>query len=958
MEEDRESVGHFSILGKKFKKRNVRRHHSAKLRHLLGESTTHDTGNESDSNASEASTAVSEKSAVKLSSLINTSTRRISDDETMTANIDKASSGMILNGRAVNLEESEISDSTVNNEVSDLQSEQKREQKRTVSEECSGIAKITDGMRTMINKPIDEDKSNDFQYKELDSADKFIDGMRKGDDKEASSEIITDATDNSDGVATAEEDSPVNSQPAGNRTSIGNNNENVGNSNKLRRKNNLYDEQSMDRVHSSPSLVNKQAIPITKEDNCMMNNNGAEESLNNDDVFSDKLPSKDGLLSQFSERQSISNSEKQRKRHISSNASDFEKRMTSPLSSSRSSSVRSYSSSLPASIDSGLRMGFQEPHASVVVVAIDFGTTFSGYAFAFSRDPDSIHMMRKWEGGDPGVNNQKIPTTLLLRPEGQFHSFGFGARDSYHDLDPSEAKKWLYFEKFKMTLHFSEDLNPGVLIKAANGKPYPAVKVFAHALRFFKEHVLAELSDQSTARILEEDITWVLTVPAIWRQPAKQFMRTAAHEAGIASWDCSERLLIALEPEAASIFCRKLRIRDCIIEDDVRLRSQDCSLISEDFIGATQYIVVDCGGGTVDLTVHELDVSSGNLKELHRGTGGACGATGVDAEFENLLKRIFDAEFIERFKAKRPAGWVDLIIAFESKKRTARPGGSSALNISLPYSFIDYYKKKKRSSVETAIKKFKNHDIKWSSQGMLRIAPCVMEDLFNPVLRKITSHIQDLLDKPSLVNIQHLFLVGGFAESPLLQTAVRDEFGGRVRVIIPHDVGLTILKGAVLFGLDPTVVKVRRSAFTYGVGVLNKFNADKHDVSKRVVKDGVVWCKDIFDTFVKIDESVGLGDAVMRSYAPARASQKSTVINIYCSEKEQNLYTTDKKVKRCGQLRIEMPELKIEDIPLEKRSKPRELQATMLFGDTELKVTAIDVLTGKTARAVVDFLNY
>ncbi len=73
-------------------------------------------------------------------------------------------------------------------------------------------------------------------------------------------------------------------------------------------------------------------------------------------------------------------------------------------------------------------------------------------------------------------------------------------------------------------------LNPAVMLKAANGKAYPAVKVFAHALRFFKEHVLAELSDQSTAKILEDDITWVLTVPAIWRQPAKQFMRTAAHE--------------------------------------------------------------------------------------------------------------------------------------------------------------------------------------------------------------------------------------------------------------------------------------------------------------------------------------------------------------------------------------------------------------------------------------------
>ena len=91
-----------------------------------------------------------------------------------------------------------------------------------------------------------------------------------------------------------------------------------------------------------------------------------------------------------------------------------------------------------------------------VVAAIDFGTTYSGYAFSFTRDPDSIHMMRKWEGGDPGVNNQKTPTTLLLKPNGEFHSFGFSARDYYHDLEESEAKRWYYFEKFKMSLHSSQ----------------------------------------------------------------------------------------------------------------------------------------------------------------------------------------------------------------------------------------------------------------------------------------------------------------------------------------------------------------------------------------------------------------------------------------------------------------------------------------------------------------------
>ena len=127
--------------------------------------------------------------------------------------------------------------------------------------------------------------------------------------------------------------------------------------------------------------------------------------------------------------------------------------------SSRSGSIRSHNSrasSALASVDSGVRMSYIGQHSSLVVVAIDFGTTFSGYAFSFTRDSSSIHMMRRWEGGDPGVTNQKTPTTLLLKPNGTFHSFGFGARDFYHDLDASEAKRWYYFDKFKMTLHGSE----------------------------------------------------------------------------------------------------------------------------------------------------------------------------------------------------------------------------------------------------------------------------------------------------------------------------------------------------------------------------------------------------------------------------------------------------------------------------------------------------------------------
>ena len=41
------------------------------------------------------------------------------------------------------------------------------------------------------------------------------------------------------------------------------------------------------------------------------------------------------------------------------------------------------------------------------------GTTYSGYAYSFTVDHEDIHIMRKWEGDDPGnwrLVLQKVPS--------------------------------------------------------------------------------------------------------------------------------------------------------------------------------------------------------------------------------------------------------------------------------------------------------------------------------------------------------------------------------------------------------------------------------------------------------------------------------------------------------------------------------------------------------------------
>ena len=67
-------------------------------------------------------------------------------------------------------------------------------------------------------------------------------------------------------------------------------------------------------------------------------------------------------------------------------------------------------------------------------------------------------------------------------------------------------------------------------LESTNGQTLLANTVFSHALCFFKDSCLKEINDGAIARepIDATNIQWVITVPAIWRQSAKQFMRDSA----------------------------------------------------------------------------------------------------------------------------------------------------------------------------------------------------------------------------------------------------------------------------------------------------------------------------------------------------------------------------------------------------------------------------------------------
>ncbi|XP_056432143.1 heat shock 70 kDa protein 12B-like [Gadus chalcogrammus] len=380
--------------------------------------------------------------------------------------------------------------------------------------------------------------------------------------------------------------------------------------------------------------------------------------------------------------------------------------------------------------------------------------------------------------------------------------------------------------------------------------------------------------------------------------------------------------------------------------------------------------------GDIDRTPHDPEEDHSPFMVLWFSPGGPYGSVGVDLAFEAMLCQIFGEAFIQSFKARRPAAWVDLTIAFESRKRSAAPGRPNALNVSLPFSFMDFYKTQRGHSVEAALRRSNMNIVKWSSQGMLRLTQEAMNELFQPTVSGIVRHIEELIAKPEVRGVRFLFLVGGFAESPMLQRAVQNALGRACRIIIPQDVGLTILKGAVLFGLDPTVVRVRRCPLSYGVGVLNRFVDGRHPRHKLLVKDGREWCTDVLDRFVAVDQSVALGEVVGRSYTPARAGQRKIIINVYCSAADDVTYISDAGVRKCGTITLDLPEAPAPPPPgaagaavagaglgaglgagAAAAAERREIRATMQFGDTEIKVTAVDVMSSRTVRASIDFLS-
>ncbi|XP_076117506.1 heat shock 70 kDa protein 12A-like isoform X2 [Mytilus galloprovincialis] len=178
----------------------------------------------------------------------------------------------------------------------------------------------------------------------------------------------------------------------------------------------------------------------------------------------------------------------------------------------------------------------------VIVAAIDFGTTYSGFAYCkhidYRKNPanPSIYC-QQWINDGPSNIREKAPTCVLFDQDEKFHSFGFDAVNYfYENAETTDFTKWFYFEHFKMMLFKEKDqltkntyLEESVMIgNKARRKKMKAMKVFAAVIGHFRELLLKKRSNETDST--DELIQWVITVPAIWDLKARTFMRDAAVE--------------------------------------------------------------------------------------------------------------------------------------------------------------------------------------------------------------------------------------------------------------------------------------------------------------------------------------------------------------------------------------------------------------------------------------------
>ena len=334
--------------------------------------------------------------------------------------------------------------------------------------------------------------------------------------------------------------------------------------------------------------------------------------------------------------------------------------------------------------------------------------------------------------------------------------------------------------------------------------------------------------------------------------------------------------------------------------------------------------------------------SNGCLKELCHASGGDCGGMSIDNAFIQIMVEIIGAPLITLLKQEYPDAYLDILGEFEMIKGKIEADTTGKVNFTIPYATINYLCEKHQDKTLSSMIQSLPFASKIAFKGdKMRIDADIMKSLFEKTIINIVSLVKGVLRKPAAKNVPLLLLVGGFAECPLVQSAIKTNFPDK-RIIIPEEAVLSVIKGAVLFGHKPDYIATRVMRLSYGTDVSVLFDPNNHEQHRKYKTYGEDRCSDIFSEIIQKNESVAVGTIVKHNYTTDIKYQSTMSIAIYGSDKEKPTYVDEDGCFLIGKARI--------DIPSPTREK-RLVLVEYIFGNTEISITATEDLYGTICEA-------
>lgn len=596
-------------------------------------------------------------------------------------------------------------------------------------------------------------------------------------------------------------------------------------------------------------------------------------------------------------------------------------------------------------------------HTPKVVAAIDFGTHGTGFAWCtvspLNDDPMTRCVTYGTSPGGAGAGPKNL-TAILVGQDGGAVAWGHQARRQWAAaVDRGGTAGLGYAQGFKMAL---QEGASGSGPAAGGAWPAAGGAVSLADRRGVRKLITAYLGEVRKAALAEigvpgyreEDIRWCITVPAIWDDADKALMREAAAGAGFPA--DSRRLLLAIEPEAAALYCY---LRMAELEDGSGRREQ-LGL----HLDGTRFMVVDCGGGTVDITAYESPGGTAGpaaLREIGVATGGRLGSESISHAFQTaVLPQRFGAAAMARLAASHAADLVTLGEHWEKASAAAgtgrAPGGAPRITgsvlIDVPptaWAVLDECTRS-RLTQEAGGKPLR-----------LVLPPAEVEMLLRPVtdeiLEKVAEQLASMQRPPGMAGgPETIVLVGGFARSAWLRAALQHRFGGQHRILLPPDPALAVMEGAVHYAYHPAALVSRQSRYTYGFEIAEPWQAGLDSPMRKFRdSDGQMLCRGRYKVAVRRMEPVGVDEPFPFVVAPTQADQSELDVRLFRTRELDPRYVDEPGCEDIGLLTVDISDSV--GSPIEKRP----VHLLLYFGRSQIQVAAVNPATQHKSEVTVDF---